>query len=277
MIFPMVKEQRDVYFMRKDVIPEAQKIAVDYIQADGGNALMQISTGPMVETIEACDNIDYIIVDPETSVISVGNSDLTASVLSREFGLDINRSDSYFSSFFMTLQPSVCKKYIAIAESVARWNRAHPNNIKVLGFCGAQATSEEFILFACALKRKINKDFNNDDKEGHVDVLPMYFSVPPRVAPLVDFFVSHILDEDLDIFEQGIGFKTQQLAHEKVKEIHARIKETPLYGQEVDARLKKIQRLGIAGQEQDTEVASVPRAHSLDHQQTIDLAVGSAA
>jgi phosphoenolpyruvate-protein kinase (PTS system EI component) len=264
MIFPMVKEERDMHFMREEVIPQARNIAVEHIGAVDDSALPHIKRGPMIETVEACDNLDHIIVDKETSVLSVGNSDLTASVLSRNLGIDINRGDRHFRLFFSTLKPSMCGKYFAITEAVSVWNAGNAQNPKALGFCGAQATTEEFILFACFLQR----EFDN---------VPIYISVPSNFVPLADFFVAHITEKDLDIFAHGIGFKAQQLAHNKAREIHARIKETNLYKQQIEIRLKDIQSLGIESIGQEPKALQAFRASLLDYKQNIKEAIDSAA
>ncbi len=232
MIFPMVKTQRDVRFMRDEIIPIAKSIVLEYLDIDPDKTSVQIDTGPMVETVEACDNIDSIMVDPHTKIISVGNSDLTESVLSRDFGIDIKRGDKYFAQFFSSLKPSVCERYEAVVEAASIWNEKHPDNIKRVGFCGAQATLDEFVLFASFLTKKY-------------DNVPIYISVPPGIVPSIVFFLAHVESNDLEIFNKGIGFKTQQLANDKVRAVYSRIRTTEKYKQFVDARLKSIQRLGI--------------------------------
>jgi TPP-dependent indolepyruvate ferredoxin oxidoreductase alpha subunit len=127
----------------------------------------------------------------------------------------------------------------------------HPDNIKTLGFCGAIAEVEEFILFAAFLQKKYN--------------IPVYLSVHPRSVAIVDNFVNFIQDEDLGIFvapknwnaflrnKNGdwakltpeIGFKTHKFAKAKVKEIRRRIEESELYRLNVEQRVNQIKQLGV--------------------------------
>ena len=259
MIFPMVKTERDVRFMRDEITPLAKSIVAEYLNIEQGKILVQIDTGPMVETVEACDNIDSLMVDPNTKIISVGNSDLTESVLSRDFGIAIKRGDKHFAQFFSSLKPSVCEKYEAVVEAVSIWNAKHPDNIKRVGFCGAQATLDEFILFAYFLSKKY-------------DTVPMYISVPPGIVPLISFFLSHVENKDLEIFDEGIGFKTQQLAHDKAHAIYSRIRATTKYKQFVDARLESIQRLGIERIQNDNDQTAQRHEYRLNIESTIDSA-----
>ncbi len=260
MIFPMVKTQRDVHFMRDEITPQALDIVSEYLDVKPNDITLQLDTGPMIETAEACDNIDSIMVDPKTRLISVGNSDLTASVLSRDFAIDIKRGDKHFGQFFFSLKPSVCKKYEEIIEAVSIWNDKYPDNVKRIGFCGAQATLDEFVLLASFLAKKY-------------DNVPIYISVPSGIVPLISFFLLHIEDKDLDVFEQGIGFKTQQLASDKAREIHERIRKSKKYKEHVDARLESIQRLGIKRVEHDSCQTVQPRYYRRD----IESAINSAA
>ena len=260
MIFPMVKTERDVRFIRNEITPLAKSIVSEYLNIEPGKMLVRIDTGPMVETVEACDNIDSLMVDPNTKIISIGNSDLTESVLSREFGIDIKRGDKHFAQFFSSLKPSVCERYKAVVEAVSIWNAEHPDNIKRVGFCGAQATLDEFILFASFLAKKY-------------DNIPMYISVPPGIVPSISFFLSHAEGNDLEIFDEGIGFKTQQLAHDKALAIYSRIRGTTKYKQFVDARLESIQRLGIERINNDNDQT----AQRQKYRPNIESAINSAA
>lgn len=216
MIFPMVKQQRDVQFMRDKVIPQARRLAGEYINNDSQRTLPAIAVGPMLETVEAYDNLDFLVEDEKTSLISIGTSDFTQSVFSRETGLDITRGDVYFEAFFTTLKPNTCRKYYEIAQAVSAWNEDYPRNPKVLGFCGAQAETEEFMLFVSFLQ----KEFKN---------VNMYISVSANMVPQAELFIECITDADLKIFEKEPGFKTHQLAVGKARGIRERIRKSREY------------------------------------------------
>jgi phosphoenolpyruvate-protein kinase (PTS system EI component) len=264
MIFPMVKQQGDMHFIREEIMPEARKTVNEYIGIESYDAREStpISTGPMIETVEAYDNCDSIKVDPETDIISVGNSDFTASVLSREFGIAIDRNDRHFAKAFSSLKPEVCRKYYDITDAVSDWNTTHPENPKTMGFCGAQAGQVDFILFASFLQ----KEFKN---------VSMHVSVSPGMAPLIYFFMQHITDEDLAIFRQGIGFKTHQLASEKVSGIYARIRQGRLYKEQVTDRLKSVCAFVIDGTGVQ-DMPAAPRLHKIQRQKNNYGSVDSA-
>jgi hypothetical protein len=216
MIFPMVKEQHDMKFMRTEVIPAAENVAIRYLCLDNRASLAHISTGLMCETITAYDNREPIMGDPATEIVSVGNTDFAQSTWSRELAVDVKRDDRFFESFFTALKPSLCEKYYTIAQMISDRNHEYPGAPKTLYFCGVQAGTDEFILFASFLQ----KQFNN---------VRIYVSVPIDIVAQAELFIDYITEDDLSIFEQGIGFKTHELAHNKAQEVNARIEQSQEY------------------------------------------------
>jgi phosphoenolpyruvate-protein kinase (PTS system EI component) len=236
-MFPMVKSDSDLQWIWSEVLPEVKKRVQDMLENNFGHGLTDdfhntfesVTWGAMVENIEAVQNIDEIVADPMIRFISIGNNDLTGSVLSQVFGIPISRDDKHFGKFFFELMPSVLEHVEKVAQAISAYNAEHPDNEKWMGSCGAIAGKETYVLFKLFLLYKYN--------------IPGYVSVPPDMMPIMEYFRRHVDEGHIKIFDRGIGFRTDNDAARAVSSIYAAVKALPEYREAVEKKIREEARL----------------------------------
>jgi phosphoenolpyruvate-protein kinase (PTS system EI component) len=265
-MFPMVSGGEDLRWLWQYIVPEAQQLALQYVMGrenlDAASRKMQdvnaifksVLWGAMVESRQAVENIDEIVQDPNINFISIGNNDLTASILSGVLDFTISRDDKHFGRLFFELMPSVVEAIEKIVQSVSAYNLKNANNVKTLGFCGAIAGTEKFVLYALFLSKTYN--------------IPVYISISPDMIPVMHHFSGHATDDDLSFFRSKPGFHTEQRAVQAVGDIYAKIRNSPEYVKEVTSRVGQDARL--------FGLPQVPGGNSLYKQKTAQ-AISSAA
>ena len=223
--------------------------------------LQAIRKGPMIETVEAIENIEALAQREDIDFFSIGTNDLTGYLLAGPEEIELDRTDDKNAKIFSEIQPKVQKamnKVLLAAQKVNSTIRDHKKR-KEVSICGEMAG---WYVFHAALAREF--EFLNIAPND----VPIRLSMASEKIPEAKMIAGKINAEYYeagDIFHQnGTDEIGEVPVHETASEVVRRVVNEGIYrGATFDKMLESVDNDVRALDEEELKKAHSHADHTL--------------
>jgi len=196
-LFPMVSNRDDVELLitsqENGVLLEAKERAARRVTEERLGAMNGIPVGVMIETVEAVDNIAYLLEEENINFYSVGTNDLASYIMGERDAngkvvKPLSRDDPKSREKLSGLQGDVLEGLERVFREIVRVNTERGDNgkkAKSLSICGEMASWYSFHVFLASFMSELGP-------EARTDVFPLTLSMASTRLPGVNTFMRRL-------------------------------------------------------------------------------------